>query len=216
MDICLLSVLCVLSGRGLRIGLITRPEESYRVWCVCDGEASILKRPWPHWGLLRHGKKNIFIFLFLDSKLKPIPVAARSKAWVCGRVLAGIVGSNPTGAWIFVSCTLYVLSGRGLCDGPIPRAEESYRLCCVSECDQVKINNLDTCCEQAGRRGKDCETKRTETNVIRMINQREVGRSGHVGRSRENVSAYGVWWWRLNGMILFMWGIQLWWRYVGG
>jgi len=25
---------CVLSGRGLYVGLITRPEESYRVWCV--------------------------------------------------------------------------------------------------------------------------------------------------------------------------------------
>jgi len=25
----------------------------------------------------------------------PIPLAARSKAWVCGRTLAGIVGSNP-------------------------------------------------------------------------------------------------------------------------
>jgi hypothetical protein len=51
------------------------------------------------------------------------------------------------------------LSGRGLCDGPIPRPEESYRLWCVSECDQVKINNLDTCCEQVGRRGEDYETK---------------------------------------------------------
>jgi hypothetical protein len=31
-------VLCVLSGRGLCDGLITRPEESYRLWCVlvCD------------------------------------------------------------------------------------------------------------------------------------------------------------------------------------
>ena len=27
----------------------------------------------------------------------PIPVAARSEVWVCGRSLAGIVGSNPTG-----------------------------------------------------------------------------------------------------------------------
>jgi hypothetical protein len=27
---------------------------------------------------------------------------------------------------------------------------------CLS-CDQVKINSLDTCCEQVGRRGKDCE-----------------------------------------------------------
>ena len=25
---------CVLSGRGLCLGLVTRPEESYRVWCV--------------------------------------------------------------------------------------------------------------------------------------------------------------------------------------
>jgi hypothetical protein len=31
---------CVLSGRGLCDGLITRPEESYRLWCVvvCDQE----------------------------------------------------------------------------------------------------------------------------------------------------------------------------------
>jgi hypothetical protein len=47
-----------------------------------------------------------------------------------------------------LSCTVFVLSGRGLCDGPIPCPEELYRLWCVSECDQVKINNLDTCCEQ--------------------------------------------------------------------
>jgi hypothetical protein len=31
---CLSVVSCVLSGRGLCVGLITRPEESYRVWCV--------------------------------------------------------------------------------------------------------------------------------------------------------------------------------------
>jgi hypothetical protein len=57
---------------------------------------------------------------------------------------------------MFVCCTVFVLSGRGLYDGPIPRPEESYRLWCVSECDQVKINNLDTCCEQVeeGRTAK--------------------------------------------------------------
>ena len=33
---------CVLSGRGLCDGLITRSEESYRLWCVvvCDVETS--------------------------------------------------------------------------------------------------------------------------------------------------------------------------------
>jgi hypothetical protein len=39
---------CVLSGRGLCVGLITLPEESYRV-CVCvfyDRESSIMRRTW--------------------------------------------------------------------------------------------------------------------------------------------------------------------------
>jgi hypothetical protein len=57
---------------------------------------------------------------------------------------------------------MFVLSGRGLFDGPIPRPEESYRLWCVSECDQVKINNLDTCCEQLGGRGKVYERTTTK------------------------------------------------------
>jgi hypothetical protein len=47
---------------------------------------------------------------------------------------------------MFVSCTVFVWSGRGLCDGTIPSPEESYQLWCVSECDQVKINNPDTYC----------------------------------------------------------------------
>ena len=41
---------CVLWGRGLCVGLITRPEESYRVWCVivCDLESSWMWKPWPN------------------------------------------------------------------------------------------------------------------------------------------------------------------------
>ena len=38
-----------------------------------------------------------FTLVFLNFRSKPIPVAARSKAWVYGRSPAGIVGSNPTG-----------------------------------------------------------------------------------------------------------------------
>jgi hypothetical protein len=40
---------CVLSGRRLCDELITRPEESYRLWCfiVCDLETSSMRRPWP-------------------------------------------------------------------------------------------------------------------------------------------------------------------------
>jgi len=53
---------CVLSGRGLCDGLITRPEESYRLWCVvvCDQEkqTSWMRRPRPTRGLSRQEKKN--------------------------------------------------------------------------------------------------------------------------------------------------------------
>jgi len=37
-----------LSGRGLCDELITRPEESYRLWwvVVCDLETSRMRRPW--------------------------------------------------------------------------------------------------------------------------------------------------------------------------
>jgi hypothetical protein len=61
---------------------------------------------------------------------------------------------------MFVCCTVFVSSGRGLCDGPIPRPEEPYRLWCVFECDQVKTKTLYTYCEQVGRSGKDYDTKR--------------------------------------------------------
>jgi hypothetical protein len=40
---------CVLSGRCPCDDPITRPEESYRMWCVvlCDLETSCMRRPWP-------------------------------------------------------------------------------------------------------------------------------------------------------------------------
>jgi len=40
---------CVLWGRGLCDELITRPEESYRLWCVvvCYLETSWMRMPWP-------------------------------------------------------------------------------------------------------------------------------------------------------------------------
>ena len=46
---------CVLSGRGLCDGPITRPEESCRLRCVvvCDLETSWMRKPWPDRGLSR-------------------------------------------------------------------------------------------------------------------------------------------------------------------
>ena len=61
----------------------------------------------------------------------PIQVAARSKAWACGRSLAGIANSNPVGGWMSVCCECCVLSIWGLCDGLITRPEQFCRVWCV-------------------------------------------------------------------------------------
>jgi hypothetical protein len=47
---------CVLSSRGLCDGLITRPEESYRLWrvVVCDQETSKTRRLKPAVGLWKY------------------------------------------------------------------------------------------------------------------------------------------------------------------
>jgi len=54
-------------------------------------------------------------------------VAARSRAWVCGRSIAGIAGSNPSRGSGFLSVVSVVCcAGRGLCDVLITRPEEIY------------------------------------------------------------------------------------------
>jgi len=56
---------CVLSGRGLCDGLITRLEESYQLLCVveCVLETSRMRRPWPAVG--RSATKKITGSLFM-------------------------------------------------------------------------------------------------------------------------------------------------------
>jgi len=51
---------CVLLGRGLCDGLITRPEDSYRLWCVdeCDLENLVNEEALAHWRLSCQIKKK--------------------------------------------------------------------------------------------------------------------------------------------------------------
>jgi hypothetical protein len=40
-------VFCVLLGTRFRVEPITRPEDFYRVWSICDRGASTVRKPWP-------------------------------------------------------------------------------------------------------------------------------------------------------------------------
>ena len=70
----------------------------------------------------------ISLFIIHLMTLLPMPVAKRSKAWVCCRSIVGIVGSNSAGAWMSFSCDFCVLTGRDICDGLITCPEKSYRM----------------------------------------------------------------------------------------
>jgi hypothetical protein len=64
---------CVLSGRGFCVGLTTRPEESYSLWCVWVWSWSVddvKALPWPTGGLSNHGLKKII------SQIRPRHVVA--------------------------------------------------------------------------------------------------------------------------------------------
>jgi len=97
----------------------------------------------------------------------PVPVAARSKAWVCCCSPTESVGSSPNGGMSVVSvvccqvevsatglslvqrsplsvCCECCVSGRDLCDGLIPCPEESYGCLSVVSvvCCQVEISAM--------------------------------------------------------------------------
>jgi len=55
-------------------------------------------------------------------------MAARSKGGSAAARLLALWVLISMGAWMFVSCECFVLSGRGLCDGLITPPEESYRM----------------------------------------------------------------------------------------
>jgi hypothetical protein len=56
-----------------------------------------------------------------------------------GFAAARLLGSRvriPPGVWLSVCCECCLLSCKRLCDWPSIHPEESYRVCCVPECDR--------------------------------------------------------------------------------
>jgi hypothetical protein len=90
---------------------------------------------------------------------------------MAARLLAVIAGSNPAGGHgRFVFCECCVLSGRGLCDGPITRPEESYRmrsvqLCVISKTSTVRLPRPGLGCCARGE--KNCLCHAIKENEIK-------------------------------------------------
>jgi hypothetical protein len=103
------------------------------IWTPDRSAPSLVSNNIDYNSSVSYNSTEIELYTVTDNKLqcRPTPVAARSKTWVCGRSLAGIVGSNSAGAWISVSRECCALSGRGLCVRLITRPEQSYRVWCV-------------------------------------------------------------------------------------
>ena len=53
----------------------------------------------------------------LTHQIMPIPLATRSNAWVRGRSVPEVAGSNLAEVWISIYRECGVLSGKSLCDG---------------------------------------------------------------------------------------------------
>jgi len=90
--------------------------------------------PSPSCCVLRALHVVLFYFIFLKWHSRsqwPRDLRRRSAAARLLRMWVRI----PPGVWMSVCCWCCVLSGRGLCDGLIPRPAESYRLWCVVVCD---------------------------------------------------------------------------------
>jgi hypothetical protein len=68
-----------------------RPEKSYRVWCLCDREASTLRRPQPSTDCCVMRKKIFewfFIILLITFSEEPnfLRVIRNGQAYVCHRI----------------------------------------------------------------------------------------------------------------------------------
>jgi hypothetical protein len=103
----------VLSGRGPCDEMITRPEESYRLWCVvvCDLETSGIRKPWPTGGCCAKRKKERNIPLLSSSPSPsstppPLPPHKFSSLFA------------PNTLFVFPS-PLYSVGVQGLCFGVI-------------------------------------------------------------------------------------------------
>jgi hypothetical protein len=89
--VCCASVLCVLSGRGLCDELITRTEESYRLWYVVVSvlETLWLRRPLPN-GAAAPKTNNQTDMKVISRETRKTVIQGVLKIWLCNTDLKSI------------------------------------------------------------------------------------------------------------------------------
>jgi hypothetical protein len=128
---------------------ILEPEETYYCWVGYTIVMKIQKNK----GVVGSHKNVLFVFEYYTYSFKiNMRVSPSCMYWTrlsqrsCGLMRGSTAVSLlrvrvriPPGVWISVPCECFVLSGRGPCDGPIIRPENSQRMWCV----WVKLWSLD-------------------------------------------------------------------------
>ena len=72
----------------------------------------VLKKNYSQMGISRSTTVDIVNTMYSTWRVQVISVAARSKAWLCGRSLAGIAGSNPAEGMGVYLLRVFCVSGR--------------------------------------------------------------------------------------------------------
>jgi hypothetical protein len=94
-------------------------------------------------GCLQNGKMEGCVKVKGKARMKTYSLKKTSPPWWPRGLMRGVAATrllrmrirNRSGVWMSVSYECCILPGRGLCDGLIPRQEESYPVClCVSVC----------------------------------------------------------------------------------
>jgi hypothetical protein len=116
---------CVLSGRGFCDVLITRPEESYRLWCVvvCDLETSRMRMPRPTGGGGCRAKNKQILFWNYQNTIKAI----RSSSHISVPCFFPIIIFLRQSIWRRVYCNMWASAQRD----PVTMSNHSFTLSSV-------------------------------------------------------------------------------------
>jgi hypothetical protein len=94
---------CMLSGRGVYDEMITRPEESYRLWCVVVWSRNLVnEETLTQWGLLRQKKEKKILICSLMTAL----LQAETCSWALWIIIS----------YVWLKCSSLLLQFSNYCN----------------------------------------------------------------------------------------------------